>query len=163
MTAPTTPAPGKGRARLLGWAVLLVTFGSGLLVGWLASGPHGPGRRGGPPGPPREAFDRLHLTAGQRTAIDSIFAARRAQIDAFWDGPGQRLRAIIDSTRLDVRGVLDSSQRAEFDAMRPPGPPGRERHGPMEGPPGPGFPGGPHPEGPPPPPPGPEHGPPPPR
>ena len=82
---------------------------------------------------------------------------RRAQIDTFWQGPGRRLRSILDSTAVDVRAVLDSSQRATFDAMQmeggrggppPGGPPGGfEFHGPPpEGPP----PEGPPPDGPPP-------------
>ena len=78
-------------------------------------------------------------------SVDSIFAARRAQIDTFWRGPGLRLRSILDSTAIDVRSVLDAAQRAKFDAM--------QREGGRGGPPPPGgpdrlMPGGPPRDGP---------------
>jgi hypothetical protein len=122
-----------GRVRLVATAALVFTFAAGLAVGWGFGGPRRPGPhepRRGPPPPTRETFDRLRLTGAQRTSVDSIFRARRAQIDSFWQGPGLRLRQILDSTAVDVRGVLDSAQRATFDAMQreggrggPPGPP----------------------------------------
>jgi hypothetical protein len=141
------------RDRFVAGAALAFAFATGLALGWgLAGsrghGPHGPRR--GPPPPTRETFDRLHLTPAQRTSVDSIFRARRAQIDSFWRGPGLRLREILDSTAVDVRGVLDSAQRVTFDAMQreggrggppephgggpPPGLPPGER--PPQGPPG---------------------------
>jgi len=108
------------RVRLAASAALLLTFAAGAAVGWglghRPGGGHGPRR--GPPPPTRETFDRLGLTAAQRSSVDSIFAARRAQIDTFWQGPGQRLRFILDSTAIDVRASLDSAQRVKFDAMQ---------------------------------------------
>jgi Spy/CpxP family protein refolding chaperone len=129
------------RVRLAAVAALVLTFAAGAAVGWglghrPGHGGHGPRR--GPPPPTRETFDRLGLTAAQRAAVDSIFAARRAQIDTFWQGPGQRLRSILDSTAIDVRAALDSAQRVKFDAM--------QREGGRPGPP----PGGPPPDRPPP-------------
>src|SRR6266542_4806653 len=155
---PSPAGPGRTRARLVALGLLILAFGSGLAVGWGVGGVgryqprHGPRR--GPPPPTKETFDRLNLSSAQRASIDSIFAARRAQVDEFWRGPGRRLRVILDSTAVDVRAVLDSSQKARFDAMRP------ER-----GPPPGGRPPGPPPFGPEPgdrpPPPGPGEGPPP--
>jgi hypothetical protein len=144
------------RVRLAAVAALVLTFAAGAAVGWGLGhrprpGGHGPRR--GPPPPTRETFDRLGLTAAQRASVDSIFAARRAQIDTFWRGPGQRLRFILDSTAIDVRATLDSAQRVKFDAMQReggrPGPP-PDGAGPA-GPPPDGF-GrrGPPPDGPPP-------------
>jgi Spy/CpxP family protein refolding chaperone len=144
------------RVRLAAVAALVLTFAAGAAVGWglghrPGHGGHGPRR--GPPPPTRETYDRLGLTAAQRASVDSIFAARRAQIDTFWQGPGQRLRSILDSTAIDVRAALDSAQRVKFDAM--------QREGGRPGPPpdgrGPGGPPpddfgrrGPPPDGPPP-------------
>ena len=129
------------RVRLIAGAALVFTFAAGLVVGWGICWPHGPGGpRHGPPPPTRETFDRLRLTPGQRSSVDSIFRARRAQIDSFWQGPGLRLRQILDSTALDVRGVLDSAQRATFDAMHREGrrgPPPGAFEGPPPGPPPP--------------------------
>ena len=109
------------RVRLAAAAALVLTFAAGAAVGWGLGhrpGPGGHGPRRGPPPPTRETFDRLGLTAAQRASVDSIFAARRAQIDTFWQGPGQRLRFILDSTAIDVRASLDSAQRVKFDAMQ---------------------------------------------
>ena len=109
------------RVRLAAAAALVLTFAAGAAVGWGLGhrpGPGGHGPRRGPPPPTRETFDRLGLTAAQRASVDSIFAVRRAQIDTFWQGPGQRLRFILDSTAIDVRAALDSAQRVKFDAMQ---------------------------------------------
>jgi len=134
------------RVRLAAVAALVLTFAAGAAVGWGLGhrpGPGGHGPRRGPPPPTRETFDRLGLTAAQRASVDSIFAARRAQIDTFWQGPGRRLRFILDSTAIDVRAALDSAQRVKFDAM--------QREGGRPGPPPDGAgPGGPPPDGPPP-------------
>lgn len=130
-----------GRVRLVAAAALAFTFVAGLAVGWGLGAPRGPGGPGGPrhgpPPPTRETFDRLRLTASQRSSVDSIFRARRAQIDSFWQGPGLRLRQILDSTAVDVRGVLDSAQRATFDAMQREGGRGAPPDGRGGGPPGP--------------------------
>jgi Spy/CpxP family protein refolding chaperone len=135
------------RVRLAAVAALVLTFAAGAAVGWgldhRPGGHGGHGPRRGPPPPTRETFDRLGLTAAQRAAVDSIFAARRAQIDTFWQGPGQRLRSILDSTAIDVRAALDSAQRVKFDAMQresgrpgpPPGGPPPDRPPPDEPPP----------------------------
>ena len=125
-----TESTGTPRRSRPGWLVaagaLVLTFVAGLALGW-SVGRHdaGPGRarqgdddaarmaRG------REAFERrIGITPVQRTQIDSIFGARRGQIDAFWRGPGQALRAILDSTQADVRAVLTPEQRVKYDAHR---------------------------------------------
>ncbi len=77
------------------------------------------------------------LSAPQRTRIDSVLVARRGQIDGFWRGPGQSLRAILDSTRADVRAVLTPEQRVRFDSAH------AEHERRMRGRFGPGGPGGP--------------------
>jgi hypothetical protein len=83
----------------------------------------------------RHFGEDLGLDSLERTRVDSIFAHRRVQVDSFWKGPGKSLRAIMDSTREEVRAVLTPEQRARFDRRRmerrpqhpgdagPPGPP----------------------------------------
>ncbi len=66
----------------------------------------------------RHFGEELGLDPTQRARVDSVFARRRVQIDSFWNGPGRSLRAIMDSTREEVRGVLTPEQRAKFDRRR---------------------------------------------
>ncbi|MEO8878846.1 MAG: hypothetical protein ABI446_00450 [Gemmatimonadaceae bacterium] len=63
----------------------------------------------------RHFGEELGMDSLERTRVDSIFARRRVQIDSFWNGPGKSLRAIMDSTREEVRAVLTPEQRARFD------------------------------------------------
>jgi Spy/CpxP family protein refolding chaperone len=143
MTTSSTEATLQSRTRLLAVAVLLLTLIAGIGIGWALHRPHGPPgfSRGGPrpemaraaPGAPGHRFgDRLNLTAAQEQQVDSIFAASRAEIAAFWEGPGARLRQIIDSTSIKMRAVLDSTQRVKFDQMQQRREKGRGR-GPWEG------------------------------
>ena len=122
------PTGASGSSRRRGWigavSALVLTFVAGLALGW-SLGHRELGDRGGPPGRQagrdrgREAFERrVGITPAQRVVIDSISGARRTQIDAFWRGPGQALRAILDSTQSDVRAVLTPEQRVRFDAHR---------------------------------------------
>jgi hypothetical protein len=139
---------------MLAVAVLLLTLIAGVGLGWALGRPHGPRGvgRGGPhpemgregPGTPGHMFARrLKLNDAQEKAIDSIFAASRTEVGAFWAGPGARLKQIIDSTSIKVRSVLDSTQRIEFDQMHAQREKGRSR-GPWEGRRlGPGMPGSP--------------------
>jgi hypothetical protein len=158
----TTETTLQSRTRLLAVAVLLLTLIAGVGIGMAIGRPHGPRGfgpgRDGPrpemgrerPGSPVRMFaDRLKLSDAQQKQIDSIFAASRTQIGAFWNGPGAQLRQIIDSTELKVRAVLDSTQQAEFDKMHKQRERGRGR-GPWDGAPGRGMgPGMPGPGGPP--------------
>lgn len=144
MTNPSESTPavnGVLRTRLFALTALLLTFVAGAAVGWGiphwhrgGPGPGG-GGRGGPGGPGGHMFERLNLSPAQRTSVDSIFEARRQQIDEFWHGPGLRLQEILDSTNGDVRALLDSTQRVAYDKMRRRGPGGRR--GPLPPPPGP--------------------------
>lgn len=157
----TPEATLQRRTRLLAAAVLLLTLIAGVGIGMVVGRPHGPprgfgpGRDGhraemgheGPGSPGRMLAGRLKLTDAQQQQVDSIFAASRTQIGAFWSGPGAQLRQIIDSTELKVRAVLDSTQRTEFDKMqarmrgRGRGPwEGGRGHGDRPGMPGPGGP-----------------------
>lgn len=121
--APSPPAS-SSRARGLAALALLLVFLAGAGTGWGVGARvgfgHGGGRRGARNGMLLDGgpMERYGLSAAQRTRIDSVLEARRGQIDAFWRGPGLTLRAILDSTRADVRAVLTPEQRARFDSAR---------------------------------------------
>ena len=128
-------APGVWRGRIVVGLLLLLVFAAGMITeAWvwrirthrshssMASG------RGRPPfGAERDRHfgEDLGLDSAQRMRVDSIFARRRVEIDSFWKGPGKSLRAIMDSTRQEVRNVLTPEQRARFDKRRMEG---RPRH-----------------------------------
>jgi Spy/CpxP family protein refolding chaperone len=122
MTAPLPEGrpPSGNRERLVAALVLVVVFVAGLLTGAWGSHFVRPGRFGDPR--PRFGAHRdqpfvegLDLTAAQHAKVDTILARRRAEMDAFWRGPGLQLRAIVDSTREDIRAVLTPDQRAKMD------------------------------------------------
>lgn len=136
LDAPRPDVSGAGwagaRTRRLALGSLALVFLAGGGLGWglgsrfgghLGRGGDGPGR-GGPRGPragmllDAGPIARYQLTPAQRTRVDSILGARRAEIDAFWRGPGQQLRAILDATGADVRAVLTPAQQATFDSAR---------------------------------------------
>ena len=67
----------------------------------------------------------LHLTAAQKTAIDSLMMERHRQIVALFkpvkpqlDSINLAARAVSDSTHEQIKRLLDPSQRVEFDRMR---------------------------------------------
>ena len=114
MTVPSTAA----RTRTLAAVILVATLVAGFALGWgmsrwsLERSMRGHNRRG------PHFLDALNLSAAQHARIDSILVRRRAQMDAFWKGPGMQLRALVDSTRSEIRGVLTPAQQREFDAAR---------------------------------------------
>jgi Spy/CpxP family protein refolding chaperone len=123
--------PPARRARLLGLALLALTFVAGALAGaafsrtLVAREPQpAAASAAGAPCPPRDGggtpriLRELDLTAEQQRRIDAITARRRVQMDAFWNGEGRRLRAIVDSTRAEIRAVLTPAQAAEYDRLR---------------------------------------------
>ena len=144
-TAATPRNGGGARTRLLALVAMLTTLVAGFALGWGASHwsrhrgpPFGRRGEGRPPIPISGRFlDRLDLTAAQRASIDSILERRRAQLDAFWSGPGQQVRLIVDSTRNEVRAVLTPAQRAVYDSIGERHRRDRGRGG--GGPPPPGF------------------------
>jgi len=79
---------------------------------------HADGRDHQRPHRDSDIFDQLGLTPEQRTRVDEILEARKMHVDAFWNEAGPRLRAIVDSTRAEIREVLTPEQRAEYDRIR---------------------------------------------
>jgi hypothetical protein len=135
-------ASGAWRGRIAVGLLLLLVFAAGMITeAWVwrvrTQRIHAfiaPGGRRPPFGAERDRHfgEDLGLDSAQRKHVDSIFAKRRVEIDSFWKGPGKSLRAIMDSTREDVRSVLTPEQRARFDRRHEEG---RPRRLPDDGPP----------------------------
>lgn len=132
------------RTRLLGIALILVTFVVGGFTGAAATRvlsarptedampkatARAPAARGDesrddespeerPDGRRASIFDQLDLAADQRTRVDAVLARRNAEIEAFWDEAGPRLRAIVDAARADIREILTPAQEKEYDRLR---------------------------------------------
>jgi Spy/CpxP family protein refolding chaperone len=111
---------GAGRTRLVGFALIAVTF----LVGGLAGAafdrvltaesvrrdaPRGEERRG-------HIIDQVDMHSEQRAAIDVILERRSERMKAAWSEISPRLEAITDSARLEIMAVLTPEQRAEYEA-----------------------------------------------
>ena len=112
------------RAKLLGLATLAAAFLVGALAGAALSHalgasepPRAAADRRGPRSTDLELFERLALTPEQRAQVHEILERRRAQMKAFWKEHGPYLRALVDSTRAEVRAVLTPAQRAEEERL----------------------------------------------
>jgi Spy/CpxP family protein refolding chaperone len=129
-----------GRIRAQGIALLVVVFAAGALVG--AAGDRLLGERPiprrpfamrlGEPGHLPPPFERLGLTDEQRQRITAILDAARPLTDSILEETLPRLRAVTDSIRAEIRGVLTEEQRERFDREMPrilPGRPGFGRGG----------------------------------
>jgi hypothetical protein len=116
-------ASGVWRGRIAVGLLLLMVFAAGMITdAWArrlrTRHSHVSMENGRPPfGAERDRHfgEDLGLDSLQRVRVDSVFARRRVQVDSFWNGPGRSLRAIMDSTRQEVRSVLTPEQRAMFD------------------------------------------------
>lgn len=84
------------------------------------------GSRGGPPGDPRALMSsraveqmarRLELSEEQRDSVDVILERGRDRTSAVFSDLGPRLRALLDSTNLELREQFDSAQQMEFDQI----------------------------------------------
>jgi Spy/CpxP family protein refolding chaperone len=117
-----------GRIRAQGIAILVLTFAVGLLVGF--AGERIRARRAPPPFElPPEAMTRfrqgnlptmfreLNLTPGQERQIATIMENGRPRSDAVLGEMLPRLRAVTDSIRQEVRGVLTPEQIAVWDSL----------------------------------------------
>lgn len=133
-------APGAWRGRIAVALLLVMVFAAGMITdAWVRrvrmGHTHTSMQGGHPPfGAERDHHfgEELGLDSAQRVRVDSVFARRRVQIDSFWKGPGRSLRAIMDSTRQEVRSVLTPEQREKFERRRMEG---RPRHPGDAGPP----------------------------
>lgn len=118
------PTRSLGGARALGALVLLVTFGAGALSAAAVSQVLHAEQRGdessGRGCDERKArlLDEVGLTPEQQAAVEAILERRRAQTDRFWSEAGPALRAIMDSTRSEIRTVLTPEQRERYERLR---------------------------------------------
>jgi Spy/CpxP family protein refolding chaperone len=107
-------------------ALLIVTFAAGMLAGTAtnrlltarepdarAAADCPRGERG-----PHSIIDELDLTPAQRVVVDSIMARRRQRTDSLWQQDGRRIKAVVDSARAEIRGVLTPQQATEYDRLR---------------------------------------------
>ncbi|HEX7091588.1 MAG TPA: hypothetical protein VF192_15715 [Longimicrobiales bacterium] len=123
-----TLASSPRKARFLGFALLVATFAIGAFAGaatdrmLTARAPAQAAREEGR-GRSRDrdrisTLEQLDLTPEQRVRIDSVLERGRRKAQAFWDEHGPTLRAIVDSTRAEIRSLLTPEQRAEYDRLR---------------------------------------------
>lgn len=116
-------------ARLIGTALLILTFVAGALAGAAvirvvgAEAPR-PERREGPAmrnGPRRLLLDEqfskeLGLTKEQRTKIREILDRRDAQAKQLWDGVEPQLREFGKQVHDEIQQVLTAEQQKKLDA-----------------------------------------------
>jgi Spy/CpxP family protein refolding chaperone len=117
-----------GRIRAQGVAILVLTFVVGVLVGFAGERVRGARRAVPPPVPPElgpgvtgrfrqgnlpTMFGELNLTPDQVGQIAAILESGRPRSDAVM----LRLRAVTDSIRQEVRGVLTPEQAARWDSL----------------------------------------------
>src|SRR5688572_30029366 len=110
------------RARIIGTALLFITFVAGALAGAASErvmraddAPHR--SRGGElrGGPRRLLLDdqfaqELQLTAAQRTQIKTILDRRDKQAKQVWHDVEPRLKSVGDATRAEIQKVLRPEQ-----------------------------------------------------
>jgi hypothetical protein len=72
-------------------------------------------------------LDSLGLSAGQRTVVDSLLNSAAAFAESSVERMMTGVRARTDSTRDQVRAVLNDQQRVRFDSLLNAAPPVRMR------------------------------------
>jgi hypothetical protein len=147
-----------GRIQWQATLLLAVVFGAGAAVG--AAIDHTRSLAASPapaPAPPPQGarrlppwLERMNLSQDEHARIKAILEAQKPKIDTIMDGIMPRLRAISDTTFVQIRSALAPEHQTEFDRDRPvrelaPGMPGaRGGEGPgREGRPGDGLRGAP--------------------
>lgn len=111
---------GPGRTRLVGFALIAVTFLAGGLAGAAfervlsaeairRDAPATEERRG-------HVIDQVDMRPEQRAAIDAILERRSERMKAAWSEISPRLEAITDSARMEIMTVLTAEQRADYEA-----------------------------------------------
>ncbi|MGD2154694.1 MAG: hypothetical protein PVG79_15600 [Gemmatimonadales bacterium] len=121
-----------GRIRAQGVAILVLTFVVGVLVGFAGERVRS-ARRAVPPAVPPEMgpatpdrfrqgnlpamFRELNLTPQQVRQIAAIMEDGRPRSDAVLREMLPRLRAVTDSIRQEIRGVLTAEQAAAWDSL----------------------------------------------
>jgi hypothetical protein len=60
-------------------------------------------------------FDRLGLAADQRAAVERALDAREDRLEHYWEGKLPELRALVDSSRAEIRLLLTPEQQSAYD------------------------------------------------
>ncbi|MGH7630760.1 MAG: hypothetical protein ACREOF_15515 [Gemmatimonadales bacterium] len=60
-------------------------------------------------------FDRLGLRADRRAAIDRALDEREDRLERYWEGKIPELRALVDSSRAEIRLLLTPEQQSAYD------------------------------------------------
>ncbi len=116
------------RTRLAAGAVLLAVFAAGLAVGFALDrgvARASPGERAEVSGEARDTraegsgwiIDEIDLTEEQRIGVDSVIRHFGDRMTDLRKEFRPRYRAVLDSTNQAVRELLDSEQRAHYDAL----------------------------------------------
>lgn len=109
----TTPPRAPRRARLAAVAVLIGTFGLGLVAG-VGIAPLL--RRPPPPLPP--SLGALHLSEEQRGRIQAIIERHGPEVEAALGDAAPRLRAVQERVAVEIEAQLDAAQRERFRRER---------------------------------------------
>ncbi|HEX6105315.1 MAG TPA: hypothetical protein VFZ26_07010 [Gemmatimonadales bacterium] len=119
-------------ARRTAVVVLLAVFLVGGAAGWVleevleemdwpgATVGDGDGDDGGrhevPDDDAEEDFlETLGLTRSQLDSVDRLLDEREDRLEAYWSARLPDLRALIDSSRMGIRALLNEEQRAAYD------------------------------------------------
>ena len=108
------------RARTVGALFALGTFGLGVLAGRRSSERDRPGVSitvTATDRMPRE-LERLNLTAPEREKIQAALRRGRDRVMRARDQIDSLMKTAVDSTDVEIRGILSSEQRASLDSAR---------------------------------------------
>ena len=62
-----------------------------------------------------EFLEGLGLSRDRLEAVDRVLDRREDRLEAYWAGKIPEIEALIDSTRMEIRGLLSPEQREEYD------------------------------------------------
>ena len=60
-------------------------------------------------------LETLGLTRSQLDSVDRLLDEREDRLEAYWSARLPDLRALIDSSRMGIRALLNEEQRAAYD------------------------------------------------
>jgi hypothetical protein len=62
-----------------------------------------------------EFLEGLGLSRERLEAADRVLDRREDRLEAYWAGKIPEIEALIDSTRMEIRGLLSPEQREQYD------------------------------------------------
>lgn len=104
-----------GDRKAVAWALVAgILLGGGLV--W-SFGPRPWWARRGPERMVRRLSSKLDLSAEQRKRLEAIIESKRGRLEALRTEMHPRFEEIRESTRAEIRGILDERQRAKFEKI----------------------------------------------